>query len=51
MRRLRDGQSLCHYGSKPLPGRAMVTRQSEYEGVMGRIDTSGAELWATMFML
>ena len=24
---MRDGQSLCHYGSKPrIPGRAIVTR-------------------------
>ena len=42
--RLRDGQSLCHYGSKPLPGRAMVTRPFEYEGVMSRIELSAAEI-------
>ena len=43
--RLRDGQSLCRdYGSKPLPGRAMVTRPFEYEAVMSRIGRSAAEI-------
>ena len=41
--RLRDGQSLCHYGNKPLPGRAMVTRPFEYEGLRSRIGRSTAE--------
>ena len=44
VRRLYDGQFLCHYGNKPLPGRAMVTRPFEYVAVMSRIEKSGAEI-------